>query len=92
MKARSDFQEAPDAAPQFRTPSRWVCDACEYFEQRRLTRPISAYDPNNLTFISAKRNISERPQQLGRSGSSKIPFEFGNRRRKPRCDLISQRV
>src|ERR1700733_7970141 len=66
MKARADFEKAPDAAADLSEPGGRAGDARKDFQERRLACAISPDETDHLASPNIKRHLAQRPEVVAR--------------------------
>jgi hypothetical protein len=65
VKARADFQETGDPAPEASIPFGRLGDPAEDLEERALPCPVAANDPDDFAGLDLKGDITQGPKRLG---------------------------
>src|SRR5262249_38365640 len=61
METCADFQQAPNAAQQFRVSSCRFCDSRKNLQKGRFTGAIAADQANYFAPLNFERSVSQRP-------------------------------
>src|SRR5258708_38401214 len=75
MKTCAHFEEAADAAMNFRPTRSWPRDAGKNLEKRGFAGTVAANQPQHFAFTDLQRDVVQRPE-----GVRLLPLKHGPRR------------